>query len=85
MGLYKETFTNDDMSVTLVVEGADGNAPKEGEPYRVRFLVNGNDDSETELGNNFSVRNIFSELESLAEDYFDAEITRREKGYKSRL
>jgi hypothetical protein len=82
---YKETFISDDMSVTLLVEGADGKPPKEGEPYKVRYLVNGKDDSETELVENYSVRNIFSELESLAEDYFDAEVTKLEREYKSRL
>ncbi len=81
---YTETFTDEDISVTLVVEAADGGVPSEGDEYRVRYWVDGVDDSETELMSNFSKDDIFEKLEFLAEDYFDAEKRRREQGCQSR-
>jgi hypothetical protein len=79
-----ENFTLGELGVTLLTKGCEEGELKEGEPYKVRFIVDGVDDSETEVMENFRAQDIYSELESLADDYFNAASTRLEKAYKSR-
>jgi hypothetical protein len=79
---YQDTFTKEDITVTVVAQGEAGSLPVEGGRYKVVYLCDGENEAETEWMEGFRNDRIYSELESLAEDWLDAEIKRRERSFE---
>lgn len=81
--MIEETFTLDHLAVTLKVEGRDGKPPIDGEAYKVYYFDKGENLAETEWLQNFKLTNIYAELESLAEDWLEAELKRENRLFDS--
>lgn len=83
MLMIEETFTLEHLAVTLRVEGKNLKLPVDGEAYKVWYFDKGEAQAETEWLENFNSKNIYAELESLAEDWLEAELKRENDSFDS--
>ena len=79
----KETFTLDHLSVTLKVQGEHDDNPPIGGSYKVIYFDNDANVAETELLLNYDPNTIFTELESMADDWLQAELARENRLFGS--
>lgn len=77
--MIEETFTHEHLSVTLRVVGMKNEDPFDGETYKVVYFEKGENVAETEWLDSFDSKDIYVQLESLAEDWLEAEQQRENR------
>lgn len=79
--MIEATFREQHFTVTLRVQGKDGKEPSVGEFYKVFFMSEQGCLAETEWLDNFKPDEIETELESMAEDWLEAELKRENRQF----